>query len=432
MNYFSLCSVVILSLSLITCSTSKLSFEELYELRTPVLEPLKSYPKEYVDDPVKNSEHARFLVWYMIPEEVRKELIFIYYRSDRTKINPCRPPPGMVCIAPDRYNYLTPKQIVEKIQNDRDWYNFANDYVLDAKRFSESTQLNFLAEAIKNASPRTIEEIFQSYPHASVLMKKIQTKESEKLVNFVLDSRMLAGDIIEIFRILERYSDLDMANLGYIQKIRMVAYERDDCELLMYTNAFPDLIRPVSSCQDDLFDHVLKGDNIPRIWSLICDDPHRSVRNQVFTISKDRFIKFRLFSESVNAKAWPLDMYALACQEYELALKVPTCITMKSASENVIVRDMANGINHISQMIPLIPDPFYRQMFIERCNYTSMDSERYLTEFQHLNSSGKKSTVKVVPYCEQQDSVNCYTPPVRMANTDDLISKVLNLQKKNW
>ena len=434
MNFVSLCSSVLLFLSLVTCSEAD-ELEEwrlLYIAQTeeielamnnlPVMEPLIKNTREFVDDPAMNSEYTRFLVWYMIPEEVRKEIIHnYYYYSDKDVLILCKPLPGMVCISPHRYYEISPEELVEKVENDRDWINLSNTYLLNTKIYSEKSQFNFLIEAIKNASPSSIEEIFQRRPHALVLLKKIQTKASEELVNFILDSRTIASDIIEIFRIFERYSDLDMANLKYLQKIRSVAYERDDCELLMFTNAYPDLISPTGACQMSIFDYIsLNEDKIPRFWSLICDDVHKSARSLMF--NRDKFVKFRLFSEPVNYKAWTLDMYAVACQEYEIALKLPLCITLKSS---YLCNEITTGIQDISQMIPIIPDPVYRQRFIEKYNLRTMDPSTFKTKFNHLNQSGKKSTVEVIPYCEQQN-VECVAPPVRIADTKALVSKIIS------
>lgn len=440
MNSIALCSSVLLFLSLITCSevddfdgelmdglehfVSHIERYNLIRSTWPEMEPLTTTPREFVDDPVMNSEYTRFLVWYMIPQEIRNEILDYYLlKGPFPIIINCRPPPGLVIISRDRYTDVEPEAIIEKVENDRDWINLSNEYLLNAKLYNQRSQLIFLIEAIKNASPNSIEEIFQRRPHALVLLKKIQTKASEELVNFILDSRKITSDIIEIFRILERYSDFDMADQKYLAKIRSAAYERDDCELLMFTNAYPDLIRPSGLCQSDLLDIAIKGDEMPRVWSLICDNVHKSAKICYCGSVKCRFIKFKLFSEPVNRECWSLDMHAVAFQKYETALKLPLEIVR---TKNIPYSAITTKIQNISQMIPLIPDPVYRQRFIEKYNLRSMNPDTFITSFTHLNQSGKSETVRVIPYCEQKDNIVEYAPPVRIADTVALVLKIIH------
>lgn len=439
MNFIALCSSALLLLSLITCSQLDNKFDndfekdlgrknidarqkDSYSKTVPVLK-----SKDIVDDPAKNSEYTRLLVWYMIPEEVRGEILYKYYYSKpREAIIYRRPPPEMVSISTRRYFDIEPEVFATEIRKDYDWVDLSNEYVLNSKRYSERTQLSFLVEAIKNSLPSKIEEILKRRPLALVLLKKIQAKASEELVKFVLNSRKSGSEIIEIFRILERYSDLDMANLSYLQNIRNIAFERDDCELLMYTNAYPDLIKPSSACSLELFDH-LKDYKLPEIWDLVCANPHKSEQSWMFKSSKKIFKKFQLFSNPVLVDCWTLDMYALACQDYERAFNIPLRIVEKHR----IVTEITSELCHIAQMIPFIPDQLYREKFIEKYNLRGkVRPETYLTEFPHLNSSGAKCTVRVIPYCQQEDIVCSYTPPVRVADTNALVSKVLVQLKK--
>ena len=426
MKFVKLCSI--LFWSLITCSevinnTTTKTLSTSTATASAVDETTEENNTNKSAQPVpttSDNESTSFILWYMMPEEVRKEVVHFYYihKSSKTEIFKRPRPREMVELSPNRYRTIEPEYFVNKVKKDRDWVEFSVEYLKSARAYAEISQLNFLVEVIKNASPTSIEIIFKRHLHALTLLQKIQTKSSDELVDIILAARSEANDIIEIFRILERYSDFDLANLNYLRKIRAVAFERDDYELLMFTNAYSGIIEPVNKCQRELLNH-LKCDRIPKVWNLICVNPHKSA--VCLTKECDEFIKFRLFSSAVNTNHWTLDMFAVACQEYEKALKLPIQIIKKPSEE-----PSRNNLENITEMIPLIPDPQYRQKFIEKYNCKNMNSTNYLSQFESINCNGeRRCTIRVVPFLEQNQKLVEQKPPVRNADTRKLVSSVL-------
>lgn len=355
------------------------------------------------------NDHTNFLLWYMIPKQVHKEVLSFYY----TPLTPNPTPKDKVILAPDRFSVYEPEHFLHQVEEDQDWINLSAVYLQNFREHSLTTQLNLLLEILKNASPSSIEKIFHECLHASTLLKKILLNNAEELIDFILNAKTLAEEIIEIFRIMERYSDFDLAaDVNYLQKVREIAFERDDCELLLFTNAYPDIIDPINTCQRDLLTS-LRSDGIPKVWNLVCANPHKSARVQMK--ESDCFIKFKLFSEPVNTNQWTLDMFAVACQEYKTALELSLRIKQKQ------VVGKRKGLTHIIDMIPLIPDPLYRQEFIKKYKFKDLNR---LREFEQ-QVNGDTCVVKVVPFLEQCDEIVDYKPPARIANTRSLVSSIL-------
>lgn len=367
-----------------------------------------------------SKDYTGFLLWYMIPEEIRHEITRFYFSfGSSLNVLPFRRPRETIKLFPDRYRVIDPEYFLNEVKEDGDWVKLSDQYLLSARAFNEVTQLNFLVEAIKNASTSSIEAIFQRNPNALKLLNKIQENAPREMVDFILASRKSAEEIIEMFRIIERYSDFDLAEEGYIAKIREIAFERDDCELLMFTNAYSDITHPVNSCQSELVDS-LRSDKMPKTWTLVCDGPCDLLDR--YWKRNDCYIKFRLFSEPVNTNGWTLDMFAVAFQEYDAGLKLSMDIIHKK-------RDTTKKtcLAHICDMIPLIPDPLYRKKFIEKHQEHSqnMDHTRYITEFEHFDEMGRKCKVKVVPYLQQSDEIAEYHPKLRIADTEKLVSCII-------
>ena len=364
-------------------------------------------------------DSTSFLLWKMIPTDVRHEILRYHVQNNGSKMKN-----EITVISPETASTeedLDGLTILERIDSAKDWISEANNILnRNIIKFSLKTQLNLLTEIIKHAPVPIVQTIFDKYPYAGNLLKYVKDEDLTKLV---LDSRLTTKDIKNLLLVLERYSKFNLAQLSVLTLIRDRAISSDSCDLLKFTNEYPEIIEPSEMCPQAL---LMQCTNyLPNIWDkMICSYPFQI--NKICKRNDGLFVKFKLFSQPLLTRDWTLEMFALACEEFDKLLNLPDCLISSTGLGSTCPKHTTGHLSKIEQMIPMIYLKYDRERILNKyglsCNCEVVQS------FQAPDENGVLRKVEVLLPSQQkfEEPIRRIKNSIPQPDSESFVNKILS------
>lgn len=340
-------------------------------------------------------DSTSFLLWKMIPADVRHEILRYHVQNNASKMKNEITVNISSATAASTEEDVDGLTILERIDDADDWIGEANNILnRNINNFNLKTQFNLLTEIIKHAPVPIVQMIFDKYPYAGNLLKYVKDEELTKLV---LDSRLTTKDMKNLLLVLERYSKFNLAQLSVLTLVRDRAISSDSCDLLKFTNEYPEIIEPSEMCPQAL---LMQCTNyLPNIWdNMICSYPFQI--NEVCKRNDGLFVKFKLFSKPLLTRGWTLEMFALACEEFDKLLNLPDCLISSTEIGSTCPKHISGHLSKIEQMIPMIYLKCNRERILNKYGLNS--SCDVIKSFQAPDENGVLVTVEVLLPSQQQ------------------------------
>lgn len=373
------------------------------------------------------NNYTGLLFWSLIPEDSRYEIIKFYRGGSKVPaaVKPVISTQAIAAAKSLNKNYTSADFInLVKAEYKDDWYAAASTFLLDAKNYNERSQMTLFLTIIQKAPPSVIKKILKDIRFCREdILKKIQ---HDVIFEIILKARDKGKDMVAIFKIIQMFSDFDLADADYLTFIRNAAFSMDDGDLLMLTEEYPDLIEPVSACQERLME---KWDphRFPKIWDQICKSSEGAVCQRY---KKHKFVKFPMFDQAVDTYDWDLAMFATASKNYNAILKMPNSLATK-ACRNSAMRTPGAPLSRMEHIIPLIEDRKYREQLCKKYNVSKTDIS---SSFDAFNANKVKSVVRVVkavdkPFWQWAGCENSNDRSARFV-VSDYVNEIINDSRK--
>ena len=338
---------------------------------------------------------TNLMLWNMIPDDARSEIVksFVNYEDDADVRDDDMSTPFSSPFE-DRATHHTDLAVGDFLEynlnkSGGDWYKTAMMFLLSSKNFSSRSQNTLFTLIMAKASPIVVKKILRNIRY--VREDIFQEFSENSIINLVLNTRLNGKEMINIFKVLQMYTGLDLTKKEHLSAVRCYAFKTQNRDLLLYTEEFPEFLDPLITCQKELLESW-GDDEFNQLWDCVCveDTKHVFEGPACYSTTENKFVKFITFSDAVNTCGWNAAMFAIASQKYDIALGIPShLVPPKSAA----IQAVDEPIQTIQQLIPFVEHAGYRGMLSKKFN---ADASTRKTSFNAPDCNNKICTIRAV------------------------------------